>query len=402
MTRVWITGIGAITPLGNDLSTFADNLLAGHSGVAAHHLLRNDPNARQLAAVVGEIPAPREWDLPAFGRLNRLEQLALSCTAGALHDADLWDRREDLRVGLVLGLGAEYLRVWELDVLAGGRRVYEPGNDSSSVVHLVHGQLGLRGPALTVAAACASGGIALAFGRRWIQSGLVDVCLVGGCDLVTPMAYAGFDNLRALSRYEGSPTAASRPFDRVRDGFVMGEGGAVFALESAGDACHRGARVYAELAGCGMSSDGSHMVIPSADPRPASRAMLRAMEDASLGPDDLDYLNAHATSTPVGDRAEAAALQLALGPAAARVPVSSTKSMTGHLLSGAAAVEALACVVAIQYQAVPPTINLDDPDPDCPLHHVRHQALSQPVRTAASNSFGFGGSNTCVILKKAA
>ncbi len=402
MTRVWITGIGAVTPLGNDFSTFADNLLAGRSGVAAHRLLRDGPNAQQLAAVVGEIPAPPAWDVPAFGRLNRLEQLALRCTACALHDAGLWDRREDLRVGLVLGLGAEYLRVWELDLLAGGRRVHEPGRDTAPVVHLVHGQLGLRGPALTVAAACASGGIALAFGRRWIQSGLVDVCLVGGCDLVTPMAYAGFYNLRALSRYEGAPTAASRPFDRARDGFVMGEGGAVFALESAAQAGRRGARVYAELAGCGTSSDAAHMVIPSSDPRPASRAILRALEDAGLGPDELDYVNAHATSTPVGDRAEAAAIQLALGPAAARVPVSSTKSMTGHLLSGAAAVEALACVVALEYQAVPPTINLDDPDPECPLHHVPHQALRQPVRAAASNSFGFGGSNTCVVLKKAA
>lgn len=401
MTPVWITGIGAVTPLGNDFDTFADNLLAGQSGVAAVHLLDKEPQSVQAAAVVGAIPPPSGWQAEEFARLNRLEQLTLSCSARAWDDSGLASAAANLRVGVVLGIGAEYFRIWELDIHIGGSRVYEPHRDAPAMAHQVRDQLQLNGPSQGVAAACASGGIAMAFGRRWIQAGLVDACLVGGCDLVTPISYAGFYNLRAVSRSEREPTAISRPFDRGRDGFVMGEGGAVFVLESAALARRRSARVYAELAGFGGSSDASHMVIPSSDPRPASRAMQRAMADAGVAPSDLDYVNAHATSTPVGDRAESMALQLALGESVARTPVSSTKSMTGHLLSGAAAVEAMACVAALQRQALPPTINLDDPDPECPLLHVPNQARAARVRVAASNSFGFGGSNTCVVLKAA-
>ena len=399
---VWITGVGAVTPLGNSLATFAENLLAGKSGVAAHRLFCEEADASQFAAAIGQIPAPPAWDPQAFCRLNRLEQLALSCTAHALTDAGLRDERSQLRIGLALGLGAEHLRIWELDMLSGGRRVFDPHIDTESVVHFIRRELRLSGPAVAVAAACASGGVALALGRQWIQSGWVDVCLAGSCDLVTPMAYAGFHNLRALSRRDGSPEAASRPFDRDRDGFVMGEGGAVLVLESADHGRRRRAQAYAELAGVGCASDASHMVIPSPDPQPASRAIRLALEDARLNPEEVDYINAHAAGTPVGDRAEARALQLALGEATSRVPVSSTKSMTGHLLSGAAAVEALACLVALKHQAIPPTINLDDPDPECSLHHVPHHARCQKVCVAASNSFGFGGSNTCIVLRKAA
>ena len=254
---------------------------------------------------------------------------------------------------------------------------------------------------MAIAAACASSGFALSLGRQWVRSGLVDLCLAGGCDLITPMAYAGFYNLRALSRRDGDPEKASRPFDRDRDGFVMGEGGAVFVLEPASRARRRGARAYAELAGCGATSDAAHMVIPSSDPQPASRAIQLALADAGVNPDEVDYVNAHAAGTPVGDRAESHALQLALGEAVASVPVSSTKSMTGHLLSAAAAVETLACIAALDQQAVPPTINLDNPDAECCLRHVPHQAQSRPVRIVASNSFGFGGSNVCLLLRAA-
>ena len=193
---------------------------------------------------------------------------------------------------------------------------------------------------------------------------------------------------------------ASRPFDRNRDGFVASEGGAVFVLESLTSAHNRHAKVYASVAGCGASSDAFHMVIPSSDPSPAARAMRQALADARINPDQVDYVNAHATSTPVGDLAEARVLDIVFGDSLAKVPVSSTKSMTGHLLTGAAAVEALACIVAMEHQAVPPTINLDEPDPECRLRHVPHHALPHPVRVAVSNSFGFGGSNTCVVLSR--
>jgi 3-oxoacyl-[acyl-carrier-protein] synthase II len=216
------------------------------------------------------------------------------------------------------------------------------------------------------------------------------------------MSLAGFGNLRALSRRNDDPAKASRPFDRDRDGFVMGEGGAMFVLEPADAARRRGARPYAEIAGFGASSDAFHMIIPSSDPEPAARALRASLADAAVNPDQIDYLNAHATSTPVGDRAEARVLQMVLGEAIRDVAVSSTKSMTGHLLSAASAVEALACIVAFDRQAIPPTINLDDPDPECDLCHVPHQARPQRVRVAVSNSFGFGGSNACLVLRKVA
>ncbi len=400
--RVWITGVGAATPLGHQFETFADNLLTGKSGVATHELLPNDLGGRQNIAAVGPIPVPPGWDDAAFARFNRMEQLTLSCTARALQDAGLETERGDLRIGLVLGLGGEYLRVWELDTLAGGNRVYTPELDVTSAAHVIHRELGLNGPAVATAAACASGGYALGVARRWIQLGWVDVCLAGGCDLITPMSYGGFYNLRALSRREDSPEAASRPFDRARDGFVMGEGGSMFVLESDASVRRRDAFRYGEFAGFGASSDATHMVIPSSEPGPASRAVKSALADAGVCPDEVDYVNAHAAGTPVGDRAETRVLQLALGEAVSHIPVSSTKSMTGHLLSGAAAIEALACLVAIRHQAIPPTINLDDPDPECDLLHVPHHARPAPVRVCASNSLGFGGSNTCLVFRKAA
>jgi 3-oxoacyl-[acyl-carrier-protein] synthase II len=399
--RVWITGLGAVTPLGHDARTFTANLLSGRSGVQANELAARGDSARVATAAVGAMPTPPHWDPADFSGRNRLEQLSLTCIVAALHDAGLWDRRSALRVGLILGMGGEHMRIWELDILQGGNRVFDPGQDTPSIVHRVHDDLELDGPAVAVAAACASSGVALSLGRQWVQSGLVDICLAGGCDLITPMAYAGFYNLRALSRREGDPEKASRPFDRDRDGFVMGEGGAVFVLEGARRARLRGAQAYAELAGCGATSDAAHMVIPSTDPRPASHAIQLALADAGVNPDELDYVNAHAAGTPVGDRAESNALQLALGDAVTNVPVSSTKSMTGHLLSAAAAVEVLACIAALDQQAVPPTINLDNPDTGCCVRHVPHQAQSLPVRVVASNSFGFGGSNVCLVLRAA-
>jgi 3-oxoacyl-[acyl-carrier-protein] synthase II len=208
--------------------------------------------------------------------------------------------------------------------------------------------------------------------------------------------------MRALSKRNDAPQAASRPFDRGRDGFVMGEGGTVFVLERAAHARRRGARAWGEVAGFGASSNAFHMVVPSSDPEPAVAAMRQALEDAGVAPDEVDYVNAHATSTPQGDTAEAEVLRTVLGPATDRVPVSSTKSMTGHLLSGAAALNALACLAAMERSAIPPTINLDDPDPECALCHVAHTAREAPVRVAVSNSLGFGGSNTCLVLRQVA
>jgi 3-oxoacyl-[acyl-carrier-protein] synthase II len=255
---------------------------------------------------------------------------------------------------------------------------------------------------LSVSAACASANVALAQARAWLRMGWADAVLAGACDMcVSPMSLAGFGNLRALSRRNAAPAAASRPFDRGRDGFVLAEGGAVFVLERADDARRRGAGVYAELAGYGATSDAHHMVIPNPDPSQAVAAMRQALADAGVAPGEVDHVNAHATSTPVGDVSEARVLATVFGHHTRRLPVSATKSITGHLLTAAAAVEALACVAAIQRGWVPPTINLDDPDPECDLCHVAHTARPHRVRVAASNSFGFGGSNTTIVLRAA-
>ncbi len=397
---VWITGVGTATPLGHTYATFADNLLAGRSGVSRVTNFNVADHPSQVAGQVHHVPCP-EGECPvAFAKRHRLEQLVHWCCVRALRDSGWWERRGEARVGLVLGVGAEWLLQWENDALAGGRRMWEVPDDPASLLERVRKGLGVAGPVACVSAACASGNYGIGQARHWLELGWVDVCLAGACDMcVTPMSLAGFGNLRALSRRNADPQGASRPFDRGRDGFVMGEGGAVFAMERAASARRRGVRAYAEVAGFGASSDAYNMVIPSPDPEPAVAAMRQALADAGAEPGEVDYINAHATSTPVGDAAEARVLEMVFGDDVRRVPISSTKSMTGHLLTAAAAVEALACVVAMERGALPPTINLDDPDPECNLCHVPNQARPHDVRVAVSNSFGFGGSNTCLVLR---
>jgi 3-oxoacyl-[acyl-carrier-protein] synthase II len=397
---VWITGVGTATPLGHTYERFAEALLAGRSGVERVAGFDVAEHPSQIAGQVREVPCPPGQSPEELQRLHRLERLVRWCCVAALRDAGWWDRRADVRVGVVLGLGAEWHELWETDALAGGRRVWEPERDVEGVVARAVRSLGLSGPGATVSAACASGNVALSQARHWLELGWVDVCLAGACDMaITPMSLAGFGNLRALSRRNGEPQLASRPFDRGRDGFVMSEGGAVFVLERGDGARRRRARAYAEVAGYGASSDAHNMVIPSPDAGPAVAAMRTALADARVNPGEVDYINAHATSTPVGDIAEARVLEAVFGDGVKRVPISSTKSMTGHLLTGAAAAEALACLVAMDRKALPPTINLDDPDPECDLCHVANAAWERPVKVAVSNSFGFGGSNTCLVLK---
>lgn len=401
---VVITGVGAVSPLGSTVAEIADALFAGVSGVRSIDPGEFGREAQQFAAPVPEIPVPPAavcgLDAAEFRALGRLEQMCLAPAAQAVAAARL-PRGDGLRIGLVLGLGAEALKTWELDFLAGGTRVFEPRRDRS-LVHRMAARLGLAGPAVTVAAACASSGYALGLARTWLDAGWVDACIAGGCDVISPVSIAAFYNLRALSRRSDDPARASRPFDRDRDGFVMGEGGGFFVVERAGAARARGAEPVAELAGIGMSSDGAHMVIPSTDPTHAAAAITRALADAGVAPDEVDYVNAHAAGTPVGDVAEAGAIRMAFGAATDGVAVSSTKSMSGHLVSGAAAFEAVACLAALERQAVPPTLNLDSIDPQCPLDHVPHVARARRVRVAASNSFGFGGSNLCLVLRRAA
>jgi 3-oxoacyl-[acyl-carrier-protein] synthase II len=396
-TATWITGVGICTPSGNDVDTVADALFNGRSAVRPVARFDVSQHASQIAAYLDAIP----W-LDDFGGAEQNgympnERLAILCAGHALRMAGLWEKRDKLRIGLAIGVGSEWLINWESDGLGQLR------NRPISGVEATRRALGLNGLAVTVSAACASGNHAIALARSWLRQGLVDVCLAGGCDLaVTPLTLAGFGNLRALSRRNDAPTAASRPFDKNRDGFVLGEGGVICVMERAEWARRRGIKGLAEVAGFGATSDAHHLVIPSPDPGPAAKAIRLALADAETDATDIDYINAHGTGTPVGDVMEAAALTAVFGDAIQKVPISSTKSVSGHLLTAAAAFEAVAGIIAMDRKAIPPTINLDDPDPACKLHHVAHTAREANVRTVLSNSFGFGGSNTTLVLRKVA
>ena len=380
---VWITGVGAATPLGCSFDEIGRNLLAGRCGIRpVTHFDTTDQPCR-IAGLLDPIRTPPQTDADDFARLGPWQQLLLWCGVQALRDSGLWERRSRLRVGLCVGIGGEWVLTWETGLLVGDDRIRDPKRDETSLSHFARERLGLGGPSATVAAACASGNVALSQARRWIEHGWVDVCLAGGVDRsVTPMGMAGFGNLGALSKRNDAPSAASRPFDRGRDGFVMGEAGTLFVLEPAEAARRRGARAYGAISGYGASSDAFHMVIPSSDPVPCVQAVRGALADAGVAPESIDYINAHGTSTPVGDAFESRVLREVLGEAVRTVPVSSTKSMTGHLLSATAAVEALACLVAFDRNAIPPTINLDDPDPECELCHVPHEAREARVEVA--------------------
>jgi 3-oxoacyl-[acyl-carrier-protein] synthase II len=395
---VWITGVGLATPLGFDLPTLEANFLAGKSAVTAVTSFPTADFPSRIAAQVEQVPCPGGHDRTSFTSLSRLEQVTRWCVESALRDAGCWGAQRPHRIGMVMGMGAEWLELWEADALAGGDRVHDPARDVESTLERIQRSFGLSGPVLNLSAACASSNFALEVGRTWLRRGVVDVCIAGGAEMaVSPLGLATFGNLRALSRRNDDPAGASRPFDRGRDGFVLGEGAVAFVLERASDARRRSAHAYGEVAGCGSTSDAYHQVIPSPDPTQAGEAIRNALGDARVAIDQVDHVNAHATSTPVGDATEAAVLRLVFGDALDRIPVTSTKSMTGHLLTAAGAIEVLACLTAMRHRAIPPTINLDDCDValDLVAHHPREHA----VGVAISNSFGFGGSNSCVVLR---
>jgi 3-oxoacyl-[acyl-carrier-protein] synthase II len=397
---VWITGVGAATPLGTSYREIADNLLAGKSGVVALQRFDVKDHLSQIAGLVPHIPDTEGFDRQAVDQQGPTDSLALYCAAQALRDAGLWEERRQLRVGVVLGTAADWNVLWETDYHQGGRRIQRSMLGSHSLAFRMADLLELKGPRTSLSAACASANYALGIAKRWIELGWCDVCIAGGCDVaIVPTTLACFGNLRALSKRNDDPQRASRPFDVDRDGFVMGEGGTLFLLEPASRARKRSAKAYAQVAGYGGSSDAFHMVIPNTDPGPGIAAMQSALADAKMDPSDVDYVNAHATSTPVGDAAEAKVLETVFGSHIPKLPVSSTKSMSGHLLTAAAAFEALACIVAFDRQAIPPTINLEKPDPECRLCHVPNTAQERKVKTAVSNSFGFGGSNTTLALR---
>jgi 3-oxoacyl-[acyl-carrier-protein] synthase II len=400
---VWITGLGLATPMGSTFRDFADQLLAGKSAIRANSAFDTANHTCKIGGFLDPLTCPAGWDAEHFRGCTPWEQLLLVCAVQALDDAGWWQARSTVRIGLVLGVGAEWLVNWENDMHQAGNALREPDADGPGLSRSLHAQLQLQGPASTVSAACASGNVAIGMARQWIRRGWCDIVLAGAAERsITPMSVGCFGNLGALSTRNDAPAAASRPFDRQRDGFVMAEGGALFVLESAASARRRGAKACGEVIGFGSATDAFHIVAPSEDSHHAAQAIRLALHDAQLDARDIDYINAHATSTPVGDIFETKALHEALGHHAATIPVSGTKSMTGHMIGAASAVEAAICLAAFEHQAMPATINLDDPDPACDLCHIANQAQPRRVNIALSNSFGFGGNNTCLVLRRVA
>jgi 3-oxoacyl-[acyl-carrier-protein] synthase II len=409
MTRVVITGMGAITPLGNDVETFWRNVVAGRSGVGPITLFDASAMKTRIAAEVKGFD-PEAW----FGRkearrMDRYAQFALAATQQALQDARLDPAHVDReRVGVILGTGiggiGALVQGVETLMTRGPDRISPfmvPMMLADTAPGLIAIAYGFRGPNMAVVTACASGTNAIGEAMHLIRRGDADVVIAGGAEAaILPVAVAAFNVMGTISTRNEEPERASRPFDRTRDGFVMGEGAGILILERLEHAQARGARFYAEVVGYGTSADAYHITAPPENGEGAALAMRRALADAGLSPRDIDYINAHGTSTPLNDRSETQAIKAVFGEAAYDVPISSTKSMIGHLLGAAGAVEAIVCIRAVADGVIPPTINYENPDPECDLDYVPNVARHQPVRTAISNSFGFGGHNACLIFRR--
>jgi beta-ketoacyl-acyl-carrier-protein synthase II len=407
--RVVVTGMGAITPLGNDVETMWRNLVAGTS--VAHHIDRFDASGfrTRFAAEVVDFDPTRWMDPKEARRADRVIQFAMATSTQALDQAGLRPRDEEEaeQIGVLIGTGIGGLT--SLDEAA--RVMREEGPDRVTPLTAVNMlpdmssgqvaiQFGLTGVNFCVISACATGTNAVGEAAEIIKRGDALAMVVGGTEsTVTPLALAAFHRTGSLSTRNDDPAHASRPFDRNRDGFVVGEGAGGLVLERLDFALERGATPLAEVVGYGNSADAFHVSAPEPEGRGAARSMTRAMAKAGIGPEDIDYINAHGTSTPLNDRSETFAIKRALGEDAYRIPVSSTKSMTGHMLGAAGVVEAVVCVQVIREGVIPPTINYEVPDPDCDLDYVPNEARRVRVRTAMSNSFGFGGHNATVILR---
>lgn len=405
--RVVVTGLGAVTPLGNDVPTLWENLLAGRSGVGP--ITQFDPSGLEvrIAAEVKDFDPVALFGRREARRHDRFTLFALEAARQAIADADLGLDREDRdAIGVVIGtgIGGALTFLENHDVLreAGPRRVSPfmipmmMPNAASAVIAITYG---LRGPNMVVASACATGAHAVGEAAEIIRRGDAEVMLCGGSEAVIhPLALSGFANMGALSSRNDEPQRASRPFDAGRNGFVLGEGAGVLVLESLEHAQARGARVYCELAGYGASCDAFHIAAPEETGEGAALAIRRALADAGLSPEAVDYINAHGTSTPLNDRIETLAIRAVFGPHADHLAVSSTKSMIGHLMGAAGAVEAIVCVKSLETGWVHPTINYETPDPACDLDYVPNQARYLKPRVALSNSFGFGGHNGCLVF----
>jgi len=403
--RVVVTGLGAVAPVGLSAGECWAAALAARSGITRVQAFDPAPFASQIAGEVKRFEPGRYLSDKEVRRVDRFVQLGLAAAVQAVEDAAPGPSLDPSRAGVFFGSGIGGLGTIEANqrtLLESGPRRVSPFFIPGTIVNMTAGMISMRfgftGPNLAVATACTTGAHAIGEAAALIARGAADVMVAGGSEAaITPLAFAGFCAARAMSTRNDDPAAASRTWDRSRDGFVLGEGGAALVLESLEAAEQRGARIYAEVAGFGMSADAYHMTQPPEDGRGALAAMRAALAEAGLAPDRLDYINAHATSTDAGDTAEARAIEQLLGDAAGRVAVSSTKGVTGHLLGAAGAIEAVFTVLAIHEGRIPPTANLEQPEAGL-LLNLPTSAREQRVRYALSNSFGFGGTNAALLF----
>ena len=408
-TRVVITGMGAMTPLGESVEEYWDNLINGRSGIGPMTLCDASDFPSRISGEVTGFDPNDYIDRREHRRMARFSQMAVAAAAVAIEDAGLNLSKEDAdRIGVVMGNGNGGFPTTEdnarILVRRGGMRMSPffipmilPNMAAANVSRI----FGLKGYTSTVITACAAGTQAIGEAAVALQRGVADVVLGGGCEAgISQLSLGGFNVIKALSRQNEEPEKASRPFDAKRDGFVPSEGAAVLVMETFEHAMGRGANILAEVTGYGVSSDAFHSVQPDEDGTGAARAIRWAIEDAELEPSDVSYINAHGTSTPKNDHVETLAIKLVFGDDAYNVPISSTKSMIGHALGGAGALESVACVKSIQQGIIHPTVNYEHPDSDCDLDYVPNEARQADVAHVLSNSFGFGGQNACVMFSR--
>lgn len=407
--RVVITGMGVLSPLGNELDVFWQNLVNGRSGIGPVTRFDTTNFDCKFGGEVRDFHPEQFMPAKETRRTDRFTQYAVAAARKAVADAHLeLDKQDVTRVGVLVGSGIGGMETIEDQIgilLSKGPQRVSPFMIPMLIVNMASGYvsmlLGVKGPNLSVVSACATATHALGEAARAIVHNDADVMIAGGTEAaITRMGFGGFCAMRALSTRNAEPTRASRPFDKDRDGFVMGEGAGVCILESLEHARKRHARIYAEIAGYGITGDAYHMSAPAPDGEGAARAMAMSLRHAKLRPDQVDYINAHGTSTTVGDKCETMAIKTVFGEHAKKLAVSSTKSMTGHLLGAAGAVETAVCALAIQNGIIPPTINYETPDPECDLDYVPNRAREMQINACVNNSLGFGGHNATLVIKR--
>lgn len=407
--RVVVTGIGVVTPIGSTKEAFWKSLIAGQGGVQRITRIKPDPFPTQIAAEVKDFNPEQFIDRKDLRHMDLFTQFALGAAVQAIEDSGLdFDQEDRDRIGVIVGSGIGGMYIFEEEVRVidskGPRRItpfFIPMMISDIIAGHISIRYNLRGPNYATTSACATSGHALGLAMREIRYGFADIVIAGGSEApICETGVGGFCAMKALSTRNDEPEKACRPFDAQRDGFIMGEGAGILVLEEYEHAKKRGARIYAELAGAGFTGDAFHITAPPEDGNGARRAMMEAIKDAGLDITDIDYINAHGTSTPLNDVSETRAIKHLFGDHAYQFAVSSTKSMHGHLLGAAGAVEGAATILSIYYGIVPPTINYEFPDPECDLDYVPNKARPMNIKAAISNTFGFGGHNACLVFTR--